>query len=81
MTTLVFQSFGTEGVSVWLERCMESVRSWASLRGFDYLRLDDSSLDRCRSRLRTATEGSTDPTEVVVERLLKTGGAEFQATV
>jgi hypothetical protein len=43
--TVVFQSFRTSAVPGWIRSCMDSVRTWAHGRGFDYRFLDDSFLD------------------------------------
>ena len=47
MRTLVIQSFRTEGVPPWISRCLDSVKSWAALRNFDYYLSDDSSFELC----------------------------------
>ena len=41
MKTLVYQSFRTSDVPVWVTRCMKTVRGWAADRGFDYQFFDD----------------------------------------
>ena len=41
MKTLVIQSFRTHSVPPWIERCLDSVRRWAALRGYDYRLTDD----------------------------------------
>lgn len=45
MKTIVFQSFRTHDVPGWMAACMESVRAWAALRGFEYRFLDDRFFD------------------------------------
>jgi hypothetical protein len=39
--TLVYQSFRTHGVPVWMDTCMASVRQWAEIQGFSYRFIDD----------------------------------------
>jgi hypothetical protein len=46
MKTVVYQSYRTVDVAQWIERCMESVRDWAELKGFDYAFIDDEIFDR-----------------------------------
>lgn len=41
LKTVVYQSFRTKGVPLWIARCMRSVQGWAELRGFDYSFVDD----------------------------------------
>lgn len=41
MKTVVYQSYRTTNVPPWIGRCMETVRSWASMEGFDYHFIDD----------------------------------------
>jgi hypothetical protein len=41
MKTVVYQSFRTENVPHYITRCMETVRDWAQLKGFDYRFIDD----------------------------------------
>jgi hypothetical protein len=43
--TIVYQSYRTSGVPAWIDRCMGTVRSWASARGFDYGFIDDRLFD------------------------------------
>jgi hypothetical protein len=43
--TLVFQSYRSAGVPVWLKRCLDSVEAWAGARGHAYLRLGDEFLE------------------------------------
>ncbi len=44
MKTVVYQSYRTEAVPAWIARCMETVRAWAGLRGYDYRFIDDALL-------------------------------------
>lgn len=41
LKTVVYQSYRTENVPSWISTCMETVRNWASLKGFDYYFIDD----------------------------------------
>ena len=43
--TIVYQSYRTSGVPAWIERCMGTVRAWASAREFDYGFIDDQLFD------------------------------------
>jgi hypothetical protein len=60
----VLQSFRTVDVPSWIARCMDSVRQWALLQGWDYLGLDDRFLElppdwvrqRCGRNLYAVTD-------------------------
>lgn len=41
MKTIVYQSYRTAEVEVWMDQCMQSVRYWADLKGYDYKFYDD----------------------------------------
>ncbi len=45
MKTVVYQSYRTENVPRWIERCLVSVREWAADKGFDYRFIDDRLFD------------------------------------
>lgn len=45
MKTVVYQSYRTTNVPPWIERCMESVKSWSTLHGFEYRFVDDRIFD------------------------------------
>ena len=47
MKTLVIQSFRTRSVPAWIERCLDSAKRWAALRGYDYLCTDDRAFALC----------------------------------
>ncbi len=53
--TIVFQSFRTDRVPGWIERCLESARGWAGMRGFEYVFLDDRFFDFIPAELRYRT--------------------------
>jgi hypothetical protein len=40
--TIVIQSYRTTGVEAWMQRCMQSVRSWAESREYEYDFVDDA---------------------------------------
>lgn len=61
MRTLVFQSFRTERVPDWLERCMETVKDWAGARSFSYLRLGDEFFDPVTAAQRAKLTASILP--------------------
>lgn len=44
LKTVVFQSYRTHDVPAWIERCMASVKDWATLRGHDYCFTGDDFL-------------------------------------
>lgn len=41
MKTIVYQSYRTFNVPTWIEKCMETVKKWAKVKGFDYEFIDD----------------------------------------
>lgn len=45
MRTVVYQSFRTHNVPAWIKVCLESVKAWADLHGFDYRFYDDAFFD------------------------------------
>ncbi len=45
--TLVVQSFRRTDVPDWIQRCLDSVRRWTRLRGFDYAFYGDEFYDLC----------------------------------
>jgi hypothetical protein len=45
MKTIVYQSYRTENVPPWIERCMTSVRNWAHGADFEYRFIDDRIFD------------------------------------
>lgn len=45
MRTIVYQSYRTTNVAPWVGRCMNSVRQWAALSGFEYYFVDDRMFD------------------------------------
>lgn len=53
--TVVIQSHRLPLPFNWLERCLESVRSWAAARGYDYRFEDDAIFERLDQDLREKT--------------------------
>ena len=45
MKTVVYQSYRTRDVPAWIDRCMQSVRSWADAQQFEYHFIDDRLFD------------------------------------
>lgn len=41
MKTIVYQSYRGDETPAWLEKCMQTVKDWAEIRGFHYQREDD----------------------------------------
>ncbi|WP_414567458.1 hypothetical protein [Nostoc sp. CCY 9925] len=41
MKTIVYQSYRGDETPAWLETCMQTVKNWAELKGFDYQREDN----------------------------------------
>ena len=57
--TLVFQTYKTENVPAWIERCRDSVQHWAKMHGYDYTFLDDGFFTIASGQLREKI-GSAD---------------------
>jgi hypothetical protein len=47
MKTLIIQAYHTYDTPLWIGRCMDSVRRWATLKGYDYQFADGSSFALC----------------------------------
>nr|WP_294552613.1 hypothetical protein [uncultured Rhodopila sp.] len=47
MRTLVIQTYRTSEVAPWMQRCLDSVRSWSALQGYEYEFMDDRIFDLC----------------------------------
>lgn len=45
MKTLVYQSYRTIDVAPWIRRCLDTVRDWAEVQGFEYRFIDDALFD------------------------------------
>lgn len=79
--TIVFQSFRTDRVPVWISRCLESARRWAEIRGFEYKFLDDRFFDFIPAELRARTTNKvilSDLARLLVSRdLLGKGHRRF----
>jgi len=80
MKTVVYQSFRTKDVPSWIEACLESVRQWAKLRGFDYRFYDDRFFDLVPAELRPRASAFkcllADYARLVAARDLLTEGYE-----
>ena len=74
MKTVVFQSFRTSNVPDWLARCLQSVREWASIQGFDYRFVDDRLFeyapDWYRQRVKNHVLPVSDLARLVLAREL-----------
>ena len=80
MKTIIFQSFRTENVSPWLDRCRETVRGWAAAIGADYEFIDDSLFDSVPGWYFETAKNSltvvTDLARLVVARKYLAAGYE-----
>jgi hypothetical protein len=45
--TLIIQSYRDRDVPSWITRCLDSVRTWADAKGYDYQLTDDSAFALC----------------------------------
>lgn len=59
--TIVIQSYRDTQVEPWVKRCMQSVRDWASSRGYDYEFVDDTLFDFMPARMRNKNAPSLLP--------------------
>lgn len=69
MKTVVYQSYRTTNVPEWIDACLDSVRAWATARGYDYRFVGDEILWRVPESLREAAGGRM-PVITDVGRLL-----------
>ncbi|MBP9738460.1 hypothetical protein KBD20_02100 [Candidatus Saccharibacteria bacterium] len=78
MTTIVFQSYRTHSVPVWIETCLNSVQNWAYLCGYDYRFYDDTFFnevpDWFRARAQNEICPITDLARLIVAKKLLTSG-------
>ena len=79
--TLVIQSYRNHAVPRWLERCLQSVRTWAQGSGFEYRFVDDSLFEAApewyRRRCGTLKLPVTDLARLVlIQRALEHEGYE-----
>ena len=56
--TLVIQSYRTGNISGWIERCLETVWTWTSLRGWHYKFFGDEIFERVPAWYRMRANGS-----------------------
>jgi hypothetical protein len=61
MKTVVFQSYRTTRVAGWTKTCMDSAKSWADSRGFDYRFFDDSFFELAPGWFRERCAGQICP--------------------
>jgi len=61
MKTVIYQSYRTFDVSPWLTTCMESVKNWAALRGYDYRFYDDRFFEYAPEWYRARLSGRKVP--------------------
>lgn len=57
MKTVVYQSYRRSEVPEWIARCMQTVRDWAALKGFDYVFVDDRLFDYVPAWYREKVNG------------------------
>jgi len=79
MNTIVYQSYRTENVAPWIERCMASVRKWTNAMGFEYRFIDDRIFDCLPDWYRSASPNVrvlTNLARLLVARELLTQGYE-----
>lgn len=78
MKTVVYQSYRTESVPEWINRCQESVRDWASDKGFDYRFWGDEAFDLLPDDFRARAAGRlpilSDLSRLLLARQLLTEG-------
>jgi len=78
MKTVVYQSFRTENVPSFISRCMDTVRHWAGLRGFDYRFIDDRMFDYAPDWYREKADNDkclvSDLTRLELAREFLSGG-------
>jgi len=79
MNTIVYQSYRTEDVPSWIERCMASVRNWAGAMDFEYRFIDDRIFDCLPDWYRSASPNVrvlTNLARLLVARELLAAGYE-----
>jgi hypothetical protein len=47
LKTLVIQTYRTHDIAPWMQRCLDSVRSWSARCGYEYELMDDRIFDLC----------------------------------
>jgi len=52
MPTVILQSYRSNDIPAWLQRCMQTVRQWAGASGYHYTFVDDALFDHVPPRLR-----------------------------
>lgn len=57
VSTVVYQSYRTRGVPLWIARCLRTVRRWAERRGHAYELVDDALFDEVPGWYRDKVDG------------------------
>ncbi len=57
LPTVVIQSYRTQNIPSWVEACLESVRAWSNLAGFEYEFVGDEIFDLLPDNYRNIAEG------------------------
>lgn len=80
MKTVVYQSYRTTHVPVWIELCMKTVRAWADANGYEYQFIDDRLFNYAPPWYREKAGGEicpvTDLARLVVAKELFAQGYE-----
>lgn len=61
MKTIVYQSYRTHNVPSWINTCMQTVKKWATLKGFDYEMIDDKLFDYVPDWYKEKAQGKIQP--------------------
>lgn len=61
MKTIVYQSYRTYNVPTWISTCMQTVKDWATLKGFDYQMIDDKLFDYVSNWYKEKVNGQIQP--------------------
>lgn len=61
MKTIVYQSYRTYDVPAWISTCMQTVKDWAMLKGFDYQMIDDKLFDYVPDWYKEKAQGQIQP--------------------
>ena len=61
MKTIVYQSYRTNNVPTWISICMQTVKDWATLKGFDYQMIDDKLFDYVPDWYKEKVNGKIQP--------------------
>ena len=61
MHTVILQSYRSNDIPAWLQRCMQTVKQWAAANGYHYAFVDDALFDYVPPRFREPTPSSLLP--------------------